>query len=131
VVYGSSDPDNECSAIVNCFNRMMEAIATCFPAEITEDNDLYRKKRLYTYPVCNVLEKYKNILAATHIVYPVSNHKMRTKKPELKLELFGLEDFERLLSDTMMYQKGVNRSDATAAFMKVRASERASAMKVS
>ncbi|GMI01967.1 hypothetical protein TrST_g6106 [Triparma strigata] len=90
------------------------------PTEAIEDDDDYRRKRLYTFGVNDVLEKYKSTLYACHVVYPVSNHKMRTKKAELKLELFGLDDWERLMSDSEMYQNGLNRSDSKAAFMKAR-----------
>jgi len=45
---------------------------------------------------------------------------MRSKKAELKLELFGLDDWERLLSDSMLYQNGIMRIDAKAAFFKAR-----------
>ena len=120
VVYGSNDKESEFSKVSVCLEHMVGVLGNKFPAEITRDNDIYRKGQLYTHQVCRVLEKYKAILNATFIVYPVSNHKMRTKKPDYKLELFGLDDWERLLSDTQMYQKGIARTDAKAAFMRAR-----------
>jgi hypothetical protein len=120
VVYGSGDPTNEFSKVPVCFNRMMKVVENFQDKEIITDGDVYRKKNLYTHQVCRVLERYKVILSAAFICYPVSNHKMRTKKPELKLELFGLDDWERLMAETTMYQKGLNRPDAKAAFMRAR-----------
>ena len=113
------DEDSKRS-VMDCIITLFEMMRSNLPKEAVEDNDKYRRERLYTFGVNDVLEKFKSLLYATHVVYPVSNHKMRTKKPELKLELFGLDDWERLMSDSQMYQNGLYRTDAKAAFLKAR-----------
>ncbi|GMH74688.1 hypothetical protein TL16_g06530 [Triparma laevis f. inornata] len=112
--------DKKFTTVTACISFVFDLMRANMPPEAIEDDDVYRRTRLYTFAVNDVLEKYKSLLYACHVVYPVSNHKMRTKKAELKLELFGLDDWDRLMSDSQMYQNGLNRSDSKAAFMKAR-----------
>ncbi|GMH72143.1 hypothetical protein TrRE_jg10543, partial [Triparma retinervis] len=119
-LYGSKDIAQPGASLSGCVQYMIDKMRNNLPEEATEDDDWYRTNRLYTFGVDAVLEKYKNLIYAIHVVYPVSNHKMRSKKAELKLELFGLDDFERLLTDSGMYQSGIMRNDAKAAFLKGR-----------
>jgi hypothetical protein len=119
-LYGVKDIAHPRASLPACVQMLVDKLRSNLPEEALEDDDWYRKNRLYTFGVDAVLEKYKNLIYAIHVVYPVSNHKMRSKKAELKLELFGLDDLERLLTDSGMYQNGIMRSDAKAAFLKGR-----------
>jgi len=98
---GKDDNDEyvDLTTVKGCVMKLFEKMDENLPPEATVDDDEYRKERLYTQEVTNVLEKYKKLLGGVFVVYPVSDHKMRTKKPDLNIEYFGLDDFERLLSD--------------------------------
>jgi len=106
--------------VVGCLEKLFLKIEENLPVEAVVDDDEYRLDRLYTREVNEVLMKYKHILAGLFVVYPVSDNKMRTKKADLKLEYFGLDDFERMLGDSGMYTHGLNRSDSKAAFLQAR-----------